>query len=365
MKTLFEKKLIARALLSCALSVSLLETVSAKPMILRRPILSDRVFNGSKNLPQAEMLFGGAPIPLMTDALNYAKIGRIGRGGAKAAIYATVIIASTSSQFTPGRQTVRYANGVMRLSGQNSLVGDLAEYWNITRGDVVFERRERSTFRLSVRADGFISITTTSRPLKKEIVLRAAFKPSGTEGMLWGMADFGGGRSLISIALTKGVDPLDNASTPPVDAPAPSGLRGMKVRVTPSFKIMKSDDGTGFFKKDTTVELYGSLLMGNRKVWSRSLNNELSAKQGNAINGQSVDVDVYFDNAQTWRINVSGSLEDSDKPSVNSDIVWKGDENVDLKAAIEQQGGQVVLKGQADDEYADLRLNVEKISDLN
>lgn len=368
----FPKALIVGAL-SCALLGATPDIASAKPTILRGPIVSDHVFSGSRNLPQLESM--SKPIALMTEMLNYAKIGRVGNG-TKTAVYATVVITSSSSKVRPGRSSVTYAHGLLTLvgnKGSERFVGDLTKFNNIgianPNAPFVVSDSSGSSTRISIFANGRVVINSAFRVGAQKRSYTQSFNSDGSDGFLWGRDTSDGTTQLISVALAKSVFPLGGASQTvapqPPPASAPVGPRGMRVRVTPSFKITNSDDGMGFFKKDMTIELFGSLYLGNKRSWSRGGSNELSATKGNVVRGDSTEVEIFYDNPASWRLQVRGSLEDSDKPSVNGDIVWKGDENVDLKAAIEQQGGQVVLKGQADDEYANLRLKVEKIADIN
>lgn len=308
----------------------------------------------------------------MTQMLDYAKIGRVGNG-AKTAVYATVVISSAESKIKPGRSSVEYLHGRLSLTGATGreyFAGDLDVAYNlggIATPFVATTLRDSST-RISIFPNGRVVIRSKFTIFRKKRSYTNSFTCDGSDGFLWGRDASDGTTRLISVALAKSVFPLGGASqtaAPPSPPPAPAGPRGMRVRVTPSFKIMNSDDGVGFFKKDMTIELFGSLFLGDKISWSRGFSNELSATKGNVILGESTEVEIFYDNPASWRLNVRGSLGDSDKPSINDDIVWQGDENVDLKAAVEQQSGQIVLKGQADDEYADLRLKVEKLADIN
>ncbi len=390
MKTHFQKTLIASALLVGSLSFAPPESATANPQMKRTPNLSgatvrpqikrapsksgavvnSEILKG-QTFPPMEMLVG-APIPLMTEMLNYAKIGRVGNG-AKTAVYATVVITSAESRIKPGRSGVKYLHGMLSLmgnSGREYFAGNLDvanNFGGVATPFLANTSRDSST-RISIFRDGRVSMLSKFRGVNKKMESYTnSFTSDGSDGFLWGRDTSDGTTRLISVALAKSVFPLGGAQTaaPPSAPTAPAGPRGMRVRVTPSFKVMNSDDGMGFFKKDMTVELHGSLYLGSKKAWNRNWDNELSATKGNVIRGDSTEVEIFYDNPASWRLRVSGELEDSDMPSINSDIMWKGDENVDLKAAVEQQGGQVVMKGQSGDEYADLRLKVEKIADIN
>ena len=361
-------RFFATGFLGIALCGATLKTASAAPNT-QRPIVVGPIIKSDRTLPQAGTLFIGEPIPLMTEMLDYARTGHIARG-TKTAVYATVTITSAASGFTASNSRISYANGELSLGGKKGaeyFEGRLRIAHNSGNAAAPFHTSRGEFLKLRIYRNGRVS-ATYSVPIKK-VSNAMSFVSDGADGFLWGRdAD---SKSLISVAFAKSVSGATtlapaNTSTPHVStSPPPSGPRGMKVRVTPSFVIMNSDDGIGFFKKDMTIELFGSLYLGNKKSWSRSYSNELSATKGNVILGESVEAEIFYDNPASWRLKVNGSLQDSDKPSVDDDIVWQGNENVDLKAAVEQQNGRIVLKGQADDEYADLRLKVEKIADIN
>lgn len=82
---------------------------------------------------------------------------------------------------------------------------------------------------------------------------------------------------------------------------------------------------------------------------------------------------MYFDNPDTQKLTVSGSLYDRDGNNPgnlwvgnNDDSMWKpSSQEFDLKQILEERGGTITVAGDRKSENADVKITVQKIADIN
>lgn len=285
--------------LSCTLFGASPETALAKPQMQRMPTEVGQISKSPRTIQNIGDLIVGEPVAYVTDALNYAKIGRA-RGVTRTAVYATVVITSPTFYSKPGRSSVAYANGILNLVGKTGseyLVGDL----NVIRnGGDLSSPFQGMTFsdlstRLTIRRDGFVSIRTTIKGRRSSRVETTSFKSNGADGFLWGIDPNNGKPQLISVMLSKSVFPLPgaqpaNAPAEPTSAPPAAVPRGMKVKVSGQIRVTNSDDGIAFMgNPDNTVEMFGTVKLNNHDAW-----NVGREKAGDHIKGDVIPFDGSF-----------------------------------------------------------------------
>jgi|GEM_PF-3696258 len=364
------------ALLAGALTCAHCALTSAAPNTQRPPIASERILNGNKNLPPVRNVLNGDPIPLMTDMMGYARTGTIA-SGTKAAVYATIVIASAGSGFKAGSSKTSYANGVLSLvgnKGDEHFEGSFNLAQNSGDASAPFRGSSGTILKARIYQNGRVSLTT-SIPVKKSSSTMS-FTSNGADGFLWGRVT-GGETRLVSISFSKGTQstgrivpiPPKPPAPPPPPPPNPSSPRGMKVRVGGEIRVTNSDDGFA----DGQVEMFGEVYFNGQERWRIKRSSAQDYKKGAVIMLDFMTVDVYFNDASTMILKVSGSLRDRD---INKgDIVIQGDDsmwnttrnsviNVDLKQLIEAQNGRVTLYGDGDSENANVVVTARKLSDI-
>lgn len=360
------------AFLAGALSCALLEPTRAAPNTQRGPV-SGPIRNGGRNLPEVGKVMVGEPIPLMTDMLNYARTGNIA-SGTKAAVYATIVIASSGSGFKAGSSKTSYANGALTLAGakgKEHFEGRFLLAQNSGDASAPFRASRATYVKVRIYQNGRVSLTTTV-PLKNASGVVTTFTSNGADGFLWGR-DTTGSPRLISISFSKGTASTSGKATPPPkppEPPKPSAPRGMKVRVGGEIRVTNSDDGVA----DGTVEMFGDIAFNGQERWRVKRPSARDQNKGDVILLDPMTVDVYFDNASTSILKVTGTLRDRDMHK--GEFVIKGDDAmwniipknhtfaVDLKQMVETQSGKTTLYGDGDSENANVVVTVSKLSDI-
>ncbi len=366
---------LSTALLVSALSCTILGWVSAAPNTQRPPISSGPVLNGNRNLPPARNILNGNPIPLMMDMIGYARTGTIA-SGTKAAVYATVVIASAGSGYKAGSSKTSYANGVLNLvgaKGDEHFEGSFKLAQNSGDASTPFRVSSSTILKVRIYQSGRVNLTT-SIPIKKSSSTMS-FTSNGADGFLWGRAT-GGSPQLVSISFSKGTAstsrtvPMPPKPQPAPPPPQPSGPRGMKVRVGGEIRVTNSDDGVA----DGQVEMFGDVAFNGQERWRIKRSSARDQDKGDVILLDYMTIDVYFNDASTSMLAVTGSLRDRD---INKgDTVIRGDDSmwnttrnnvirVDLKQLVEFGNGRLTLYGDGDSENANVVIIARKISDIN
>lgn len=145
--------------------------------------------------------------------------------------------------------------------------------------------------------------------------------------------------------------------------------RGVRLSVRSFFRVTNADDGF----MDNDVEVYGVVNFNGRQVWRTARDNAFTARKVanvNAIQVTERTYDVIYNDSRTWRLIITGYLNDSDSGS-KDDAMWNPSSMpriVDIKRSIEQAGrgrrGIVILPGDNNSESAELVLQITRESDI-
>ena len=332
------------------------------PRVLR-PLKITKLPDVPRALPTVSKLENGE-ISLIREAIDHAKLGKLGPG-VDAAVYATVIVSQPNSVQPANSNNVLYAHGQIfpagsgageRLKGTLKLLGVSPSAGN--PAPKINDNNQQLDFSLDPKGQGSVLWKLNDKAFLGRPAATIDF--GSTSKLLFAETPYFGSGSVVTVRLSNSISPLqiEEPKAPPKPAPAPAAKpRGARIRVDTVIKTTNSADGVN----DNACEMAGHIKLGGVSIVDTAT---MTTYAGFKHNGIPRTFDVYFDQPETILLTLSGYLKDSDEWS-SDDTMWNATgTQVNLKKLFEANGATFEIPGDRNSESADLLLSASKIADL-